>query len=97
MFFLIVFTFAFGAICAATQTFSIPHVNITFDKSPTPFTIYVDRDFIEDTRQRVAHTRAPDFIGVTDEGPAANNYTLVKDFWVNEYSWEKAEAAINEQ
>ncbi|KAL7929012.1 Alpha/Beta hydrolase protein [Trichoderma chlorosporum] len=90
-------TFGLGSLGSASPEFSVPNVNATFGRSPKPFKIHVDRDFIEDTRQRVLHTRAPDFIGATSDGPAANNFTTIRDFWVNEYSWDEVEASINEK
>ncbi|RFU79701.1 epoxide hydrolase [Trichoderma arundinaceum] len=89
---------AFGNIlCAAADIFRLPNINATFHKSPTPFRIHVDRDFIEDTRQRVAHARAPVFIGATDEGPSPENFTNVRDYWANDYNWNSAEASINKK
>lgn len=93
----ILLVYGFVTTCAAAEIFTIPHVNITFDKVPRSFEMHVDKDFIEDTRQRVAHTRGPDFIGVMDEGPAADNFTLLRNFWANEYNWDQVEATINEQ
>lgn len=91
-------TFGFGPVlCAAAGIFSVPNVNATFSKTPKPFRIHVDRDFIEDTRQRVAHTRAPVFINETGDGPSAENFTNVRDFWVNEYSWNATEESINQK
>lgn len=84
-------------LCAAVDVFSLPNVDATFGKSPKPFEIHVDQDFIEDTRQRVAHARAPVFMGATGEGPSPKNYTNVRDFWVNEYDWNMTEASINKK
>jgi hypothetical protein len=92
--------FGFGCcpvLCATADTFSLPHVNATFHKSPKPFRIDVDRNFIEDTRQRVAHARTPVFVNVTGDGPSAENFTTVRDFWVNEYDWNATESSINEK
>ena len=90
--------FGFGPVfAAAAETFSIPNVNATFGKSPKPFEIHVDPSFIEDTRQRVAHARAPVFLNVTGDGPSAENFTSVRDFWVNEYSWNATEESINQK
>ncbi|KAJ4318203.1 hypothetical protein N0V84_006959 [Fusarium piperis] len=82
---------------AAADKFSVPNVDATFHKSPKPFEIHVDRGFIEDTRQRVAHARAPVFMGATGDGPSAENFTAVRDYWVNEYSWNATEASINQK
>ncbi|KAF9773102.1 hypothetical protein IL306_009145 [Fusarium sp. DS 682] len=96
--FLYLLTLSFGPLLgAATQTFSVPNVNATFTKTPKPFQIHVDRDFIEETRQRVARTRAPVFINETSDGPSAENFTNVVDFWANEYDWNKTEASINKR
>ena len=92
--------FIFGVssvLCAAAENFSVPNVNVVFQKSPKPFEIDVDRRFIEDTRQRVAYARAPVFIDAINDGPSADIFTAVRDFWVNEYSWNATEASINEK
>ncbi|KAI1025075.1 hypothetical protein LB504_009745 [Fusarium proliferatum] len=83
--------------CAASEPFSLPNVNATFAKNPKPFQIHVERDFIEDTRQRVAHTRSPLFINLPSDGPGVENFTSVRDFWVNEYNWNATEASINKR
>ncbi len=84
-----------SVLCTAVDAFSVPNVNATFNKSPKPFEIRVDRNFIEDTRLRVAHARAPVFMGAIGEGPSPENYTNVRDYWVNEYDWNTTEASIN--
>ncbi|KAH7146974.1 Alpha/Beta hydrolase protein [Dactylonectria estremocensis] len=90
--------FGFGPVlCAGAEKFSVPNVNAAFHKSPKPFEIHVDRNFIEDTRQRVAHARAPVFIDAIGDGPSGEIFTTVKDFWVNEYSWNATEASINQK
>ncbi|KAL2683343.1 hypothetical protein Neosp_007813 [[Neocosmospora] mangrovei] len=93
------FALGFGLIlcAAAADKFSLPNTDATFDKSPKPFEINVDRKFIEETRQRVANARAPVFIGIKGDGPSAENFTAVKDYWVNEYDWNATEAAINQK
>lgn len=91
-------TYGFASLLwTAADTFLIPNVNASFSNSPEPFRIHVDRNFIEDTRQRVAHTRVPLFMNVTSDGPNAENFTRVRDFWVNEYSWNATEASINDK
>jgi hypothetical protein len=92
-------TLGFGPIlcAAAADKFSLPNTDATFDKSPKPFEINVDRQFIENTRQRVAHARAPVFMGVKGDGPSSEIFTAVRDYWVNEYSWNATEAAINQK
>ncbi|KAF4496211.1 epoxide hydrolase [Fusarium agapanthi] len=92
---LYVLIFALGSLCAASGPFSLPNVNATFAKNPKPFRIHVDRGFIEDTRQRVAHARAPLFINVSSDGPGAENFTNVRNFWVSDYDWNATEASIN--
>lgn len=72
----------------------------TFSKTPIPFSIDVDRQFIEETKQRVALTRFPTEIqGQPDlaEGPTLHNATAVKNFWANEYDWFDIQATLNEQ
>lgn len=97
MLLLALLTFGLGPLCSNAEKFSVPNVNATFEKTPKPFKVNVDRAFIEDTRQRVLHARAPDFIGATTDGPAANNFTTIRDFWVNKYNWDEAEASINDK
>ncbi|CAM1510877.1 Fc.00g083900.m01.CDS01 [Cosmosporella sp. VM-42] len=82
---------------ATADTFSLPNVDATFRNSPKSFDIHVDRDFIEDTRQRVARTRAPVFMGATGEGPSPENFTNVRDYWVDEYDWNMTEVSINKK
>lgn len=84
-------------LCAAADKFSVPNVDATFGTSPKPFNIHVDRDFIEETRQRVSNARPPVFIGATGEGPSPENFTAVQDYWVNGYDWNATEASINEK
>ncbi|KAG4274873.1 hypothetical protein FPRO04_08881 [Fusarium proliferatum] len=95
---LCVFILSVGPLlCAASEPFSLPNVNATFATSPKPFQIHTERDFIEETRQRVAHTRSPLFINVSSDGPGVENFTSVRDFWVNEYDWNATEASINKR
>ncbi|CVL01416.1 related to epoxide hydrolase [Fusarium proliferatum] len=95
---LCVFILSVGPLlCAASEPFSLPNVNATFATSPKPFQIHIERDFIEETRQRVAHTRSPLFINVSSDGPGVENFTSVRDFWVNEYDWNATEASINKR
>ncbi|KAF5702077.1 epoxide hydrolase [Fusarium globosum] len=95
---LYVFILSVGPLlCAASGPFSLPNVNATFATSPKPFQIHVERDFIEETRQRVSHTRSPLFINVSSDGPGVENFTSVRDFWVNEYDWNATEASINKR
>ncbi|KAI5461852.1 Alpha/Beta hydrolase protein [Mariannaea sp. PMI_226] len=97
MLLLALLTFGLGPLCSTAQKFSVPNVNATFEKSPKPFKFHVDRDFIEDTRQRVLHARAPDFIGAKTDGPGPQNFTMIRNFWVNNYTWDDVEASINDK
>ncbi|CZR46668.1 uncharacterized protein FPRO_12118 [Fusarium proliferatum ET1] len=95
---LCVFILSVGPLlCAASEPFSLPNVNATFATSPKPFQIHIERDFIEETRQRVAHTRSPLFINVSSDGPGVENFTSVRDFWVNGYDWNATEASVNKR
>lgn len=85
------------ALCGALQNFSIPNVAASFYSTPKPFKINVDPKFIEDTRRRVEITRAPISIGDVDDGPTLNNFTVIRDYWVNEYNWEKVQESINQR
>lgn len=90
-------TFGFGLLLCAVAEISVPNVNVTFHKSPKPFEIHVDRHFIDNTRQRVANTRAPVFIGARGDGPSSEIFSTVRDFWVNEYNWNATEESINQK
>ncbi|KAM0473671.1 hypothetical protein ACHAPX_008076 [Trichoderma viride] len=52
---------------------------------------------MEDTRLRVKATRAPVSIGDVDDGPTLANFTAIRDYWVNEYNWEKTQKSINQR
>ncbi|RSL56748.1 hypothetical protein CEP54_008662 [Fusarium duplospermum] len=82
---------------AAADKFSVPNVDATFDKSPEPFEIRVDPGFIEETRQRVAHARAPVFMGIESDGPGAEIFNTVQEYRVNEFDWNATEATINQK
>lgn len=94
MFFYFVLTLV-SAIGAAAEAPALPNVKASFEESPKPFNISVDRDFIEDTRRRVEQTRPPHTIGAPDEGPSYENFTNIRDFWAKEYDWDAVEASIN--
>ncbi|KAK1237190.1 hypothetical protein MKX07_006069 [Trichoderma sp. CBMAI-0711] len=80
------------------NAFSIPNVNATFSKSPKPFELRVNKDFIDDTRQRVLSARSPIFLETsTYEGPSRENFTHVQEYWVQEYNWTRVEESINTQ
>ncbi|TFA97400.1 Putative epoxide hydrolase [Trichoderma ghanense] len=79
------------------DAFSIPNVNATFSKTPKPFELRVNQDFIDDTRQRVFSARSPIFIQTTYEGPTMENFTNVREHWVHEYNWTMVEESINER
>lgn len=86
------------ALCWANETtFSVPNVITTFQDTPRPFEIHVDPGFIEDTRQRVRLARAPHPVGSIDEGPSLENFTMIRDFWVNDYDWNATQTEINEK
>lgn len=71
----------------------------TFREEVSPFTINVDHEFIDATKQRVALTRTP--IGIeelgTQEGPSVHNATTVRDYWVNKYDWFEVQESLNNQ
>lgn len=72
----------------------------TFSKTPIPFSINVDKHFVDETKQRVALTRFPTAIqGQPDlaEGPPVHNATTVKDYWVNDYDWFEVQTTLNNQ
>lgn len=86
-----------AAVCVVSQHFSVPNVAASFYSTPKPFEINVDPKFIEDTRRRVEITRAPISIGDVDDGPTLDNFTVIKDYWVKEYNWEKTQESINQR
>ena len=81
----------------ALNAFSIPNVNATFSQVSKPFKLHVNRDFIEDTRQRVLRARSPAFIETTYEGPTMENFTNVQQYWVHRYNWSAVEESINKR
>lgn len=85
------------AVCDASQKFSVPNVAGSFSSTIKPFKIKVDPHFMEDTRLRVKATRAPVSIGDVDDGPTLANFTAIRDYWVNEYNWEKTQKSINQR
>lgn len=94
---LLKFLLVCAAVCDASHNFSIPNVAASFYSTPTPFKINVDPKFIEDTRRRVEITRAPITIGDVDDGPTLDNFTVIRDYWVHEYNWEKTQGSINQR
>jgi hypothetical protein len=71
----------------------------TFGKTPVPFQIDVDEDFIAQTKLRVGLTRLPTPIEQPDltEGPALRNATSVRDHWMNSYDWSQVQQTLNER
>ena len=71
----------------------------TFGKTPAPFQIDVDEDFIAQTKLRVGLTRLPTPIDQPDlaDGPTLENATSVRDHWVNSYDWFHVQRSLNEQ
>lgn len=70
----------------------------SFSYPPQPFTLNVDRDFIETTRLKASLTRfTEDLLDVVawEDGTPTHNISVLRDYWVNEYDWDKAEAEIN--
>ncbi|KAJ3547407.1 hypothetical protein NM208_g1531 [Fusarium decemcellulare] len=91
------FLLGISPVLAAARNFSLPNVNAVFEKSPKPFKINVNPHFIEETRKRVANTRVPLFIDEPSDGPSAQNFTAVRNFWANKYDWNATEASINDK
>ena len=83
----------------ASETQQGRNFQAVFKKTPTPFTIDVDSDFIDYTKQKVALTRFPEAIQqpVLEEGPSIHNASAVKEHWVNHYDWFKVQEALNEE
>ena len=84
-----------------SQGFSIPNTDATFQETPQPFNINVDPTFISDVRSRVQHARVPVQIEGLDppdeDGPIIANWTIIHDYWVNEYNWTETQSNINRQ
>lgn len=94
--FSLVYAFAF-AFCKASLLPNVP--TASFDISPIPFTLHVDRTFVADLADRVRTARAPvavDGIEPTGaEGPTLANFSSIQDHWVNKYDWCSVETSIN--
>ena len=71
----------------------------TFGRSPAPFKIDVDPDFIQQTVLKASLTRYAVDIEVPDltDGPPRHNVTTVRDYWVNQYNWFDIQDQINQR
>lgn len=84
-------------LALAFPTLAAENFDATYGSSPAPFKINVRPDFIEETVQKVSHTRyavdveEPDFAS----GPPRHNVTTVRDYWVNDYNWFDVQADLN--
>lgn len=91
--------FLLWATTASASTSLLPNTDATFPSSPQPFTISVSPAFINATLSRVANSRPPIPItglsSPTSDGPSLDNYTALRNYWLNEYSWPATQAAIN--
>lgn len=77
----------------------LPNIQATYGTSPTPFTIDVEPRFIDDVRFRVDNARLPVAPGTYEpaysEGPTLGNFTMIRDYWLDEYDWFTEQTAIN--
>ena len=91
--------FVLWATTASASTSLLPNTDATFPSSPQPFTISVSPAFINATLSRVANSRPPTPItGLSPpntDGPTLANYTALRNYWLNEYSWRATQEAIN--
>ncbi|KAM3083548.1 hypothetical protein ACMFMG_004197 [Clarireedia jacksonii] len=80
-----------------TSTQEPLNFKVTFGSSPQPFTISVDPEFIRLTKLKASLTRYTNDLSQPDftDGPPRHNITTIRDYWVNDYSWDKVEAEIN--
>ncbi|PSN65049.1 alpha/beta-hydrolase [Corynespora cassiicola Philippines] len=77
---------------------AIPNINAVFGDAPTPFQLEVNQDFIDQTHQKVALSRAPVALDdVTDDGPSVDDYNAIRDYWVNNYTWDSVQQSINDR
>lgn len=67
-----------------------------FPLEPTP--IHVPDAVLDDLKARLELTRCPDDVGNDDWSYGVGRAYLqeLADYWLNQYDWRKAEAAINE-
>ena len=88
----------FAAVARAAQGSDL-NFKATFGKTPAPFQIDVDEEFIAQTKLRVGLTRLPTPIDQPGhiEGPALEDAISVRDHWVNDYDWFQVQQALNEQ
>ena len=70
-----------------------------FGKSPTPFKIKVDPEFVEFTKKKVNLTRYAVDIDQPDytDGPPRHKTSEIKDYWSQKYDWEKVQDQLNSQ
>lgn len=71
----------------------------TFGKSPAPFQIKVDPEFITLTKQKVSLTRIAEDVDQPEgsDGPSLRAALAVKDYWVNEYDWKLIQKQLNNE
>ena len=67
---------------------------------PVPYTLYVDRELLENTKQKLALARYPE--EQTDfgennwaQGAKVSRVKQLAEFWRNEYNWEAEEVSYN--
>jgi hypothetical protein len=59
--------------------------------------IDVKNEFIDSTRLKASLTRFVKPIQEPDplEGPSVHNAIVIRDYWVNEYDWDKVQKHLN--
>jgi len=78
---------------------SSQHFHATFGKSPTPFQVNVDPEFIALTKEKVSLTRMAEDVDQPEysDGPSLHTASVVKDYWLQEYDWESVQHELNNE
>ncbi|KAI9735723.1 MAG: hypothetical protein M1818_006331 [Claussenomyces sp. TS43310] len=69
-----------------------------FASSPTPFVIHVDEDFVDVTKQKVGLYRPArnlKKLAAFEDGAPQENITAIRDYWVEQYSWDHVQTDLN--
>lgn len=76
-----------------------PNFECSFGKSPAPFKIKVDPEFVALTKQKVALTRMVEDVDQPDcsDGPPLHTASTVKDYWAREYDWASVQSQLYEE
>ena len=72
----------------------------TFSEDIVPFTISVDKEFIELTKLKASLTRLIEDLEDQEpftDGPPQSEAKKIRDYWVDEYDWAKVEGQLNQK